>query len=222
MRTWVNKRDILFAYPFWKSAFDRLLALLAIAFLAPFLALIAIGIRLDSPGSPIFAQERVGKDCRRFTVYKFRTMYVNNDDSEFNKWARKMITENVPYRLDHQGKAIYKIVDDPRVTRFGALLRKTNFDELPQILNVLRGEMSFVGPRPEIPFAVEMYKEWHKKRLSVKPGITGLWQVCGRGCVSFDDMVRLDIEYIERRSPLLDGKIMLQTVGLVLRMDGAY
>ncbi|MCK4723263.1 MAG: sugar transferase, partial [Dehalococcoidia bacterium] len=104
----------------------------------------------------------------------------------------------------------------------GALLRKTNLDELPQLFNVLKGEMSFVGPRPDIPFSVELYEDWHRKRLSVKPGITGMWQVCERANLSFDDMVRLDIEYVERQSPLLDSKIMLLTVDTILRRDGSY
>lgn len=212
----------LFTYPFWKGVFDRLLALLAIVVLSPLLILIAMGIRLDSPGGPLFCQERVGKDRRRFTAYKFRTMQTNNNDNEYKAYLRKYILENAPYRLDQDGQGVYKVVDDQRVTRFGALLRKTNLDELPQLFNVLKGEMSFIGPRPDIRFSVEMYQDWHQKRLSATPGITGLWQVCGRKGLSFDDMVRLDIDYIERQSPLLDAKIMLQTVGIILRRDGSH
>ncbi len=211
----------LFMYPWWKGIFDRLLALLAVVISFPLLVLIAIGIRLDSPGSAILRQERVGRDRRKFAAYKFRTMHVNNDDSEYREYLRRYILENAPYRLDGQGRGVYKVVDDPRVTRFGALLRKTNLDELPQVLNVLRGEMSFVGPRPDIPFAVEMYGDWHRKRLCVTPGITGLWQVCGRKNLSFNDMVRFDIDYIDRQSPLLDAKILLLTIGTVLRRDGS-
>ncbi len=220
--TW-NKGGIHyhFTYPWWKGIFDRLLALLSIVLLSPLSVLIVIGIRLDSPGSPIFCQERVGKDGHRFTAYKFRTMHINNDDSEYKEYLQKYILENAPYRLDQQGRGIYKVVDDPRVTKFGALLRKTNLDELPQLFNVLKREMSFVGPRPDIPFAVEMYNDWQRKRLSATPGITGLWQVCGRKSLSFDDMVRLDIDYIERQSPLLDAKILLRTAGSVLTRDGS-
>jgi lipopolysaccharide/colanic/teichoic acid biosynthesis glycosyltransferase len=148
-------------------------------------------------------------------------MYLNNDESEFKQWVSKAILENASYALDHEGKPIYKVVGDARVTRFGAVLRKTNLDELPQIINVLKGEMSFIGPRPEIPFAVDMYRDWHRQRLSVEPGITGLWQTCGRGHVSFDDMVRLDIDYIERQSPLLDAKITLLTVSTILGRNGS-
>jgi len=123
--------------------------------------------------------------------------------------------------VDGDGQGVYKVINDPRVTRFGALLRKTNLEELPQFFNVLRGEMSVVGPRPDIPFAVGMYKEWHRKRLEVKPGITGLWQVSGRKGLSFEDMVRLDIEYIERQSFILDIKILLLTISTILRRDGS-
>ncbi len=218
-----SKRGVrcLFTYQFYKGVFDRSLATLVIVVLAPLMALIAIGIRLDSPGSPIFAQERVGKGGRRFTAYKFRTMYINSDDNEYKAYLRKYVMENAPYRVDEQGQGIYKVVDAPGVTRFGALLRKTNLDELPQVFNVVKGEMCLIGPRPDVPFAVEMYNDWHRKRLSAKPGITGLWQVCGRKTLSFNEMVRMDIEYIKKQSPLLDFKILLLTFGTVLSRDGS-
>lgn len=218
----IEKIHQLLTYGQWKGLLDRLLALLLITILFPFIALIAIGIRLDSRGWPIFTQKRVGKDGCIFTIYKFRTMRVNNDDGEYKEYVRRLVNEDVPYRTDHQGKALYKVVDDTRVTRFGALLRKTNLDELPQIFNVLKGEMSFIGPRPDIPFAVEMYGDWHRKRLCATPGISGLWQVSGRSGRSFDDMVQLDIDYIENQSLLLDSKIVLQTMGVVLGRDGSY
>jgi len=198
-----------------------LLAALVIVLSSPLLALIAIGVRFDSPGGALFRQERVGKDGRNFIAYKFRTMFINNDDQDYKAYLRKYILENAPYQLDQHGQAVYKVVNDPRVTRFGTLLRKTNLDELPQLFNVLKGEMSFIGPRPDIPFAVDIYQAWHHKRLSVTPGITGLWQVNGRRNLPFDDMVRLDIEYIERQSPLLDVKILLRTMRTVLMGDGS-
>ena len=170
----------LFSYSWWKGIFDRLVALVGIAVLSPLLVAIAAVVRLDSPGSPIFAQERVGKDGRRFTAYKFRTMYKDNDDGEYRTYLRQYILENAAYRVDEKGQGIYKVVDDNGVTRAGALLRKSNLDELPQLFTILRGEMSLIGPRPDVPFAVKMYNDWHRKRLSAKPGITGLWQVCGR------------------------------------------
>ena len=217
------KREVchLTLYQWWKGIFDRLLALLSIVILSPLMMLIAIGVKTDSPGSPLFRQERAGKDGHLFTAYKFRTMRMDNDDSEYKTYLRKYILENAHYRLDQNGQGIYKVIDDPRVTRFGALLRKTNLDELPQLINVLKGEMSFVGPRPDIPFALEMYNSWHRKRLSTTPGITGLWQVYGRKSLPFDDMVRLDVDYIEKQSLLLDAKILLLTVRTVLMGDGS-
>ena len=212
----------LFAYATWKGAFDRGLALLSIVVLSPLLVLIAIAIRIDSTGSPIFTQERVGKGGRRFAVYKFRTMNANNDDTEYKAYLTRLITEGSPYVIDQRQRAVYKVVDDQRVTRVGALLRKTNLDELPQLFNVLKGEMSFIGPRPDIPFAVEMYTKWHRKRLLVKPGITGLWQVCERTNRSFDEMVSLDIDYAERQSPLLDSRIVLRTLVTIFGRDGSY
>jgi len=196
------------------------MALLGIIISSPLLALIAVGIRLDSHESPIYPQERVGKDGNRFIAYKFRTMHTNGDDSKYKEYLRKYVLENAPYRVDENGNGVYK-VDDSHVTRFGQLLRKTNLDELPQLFNVLKGEMSFVGPRPDIPFAVSMYEDWHRKRLDIKPGITGLWQVCGRKNLPFEGMVRLDIDYIKRQSLFLDAKILLLTVGIILKMDGS-
>src|SRR4030042_992900 len=219
MNTYIKKGEkgrCLLNYLFWKDVIDRFLALAAVIALALVLALITIAIVMDSPGSPIFLQERVGRNGQRFRVYKFRTMYENNDDSEFKKRAMEAIVTNKPF---------CKYYDDPRVTRLGAILRKTNLDELPQILNVLKGEMAFVGPRPEIPFTMELYgeqsKEKYWKRLSVKPGITGLWQVRGRGRVTFNDMVGFDIEYVERQSPLLDASILLRTMGTVFGNNGS-
>ncbi len=212
----------LFSNPYWKRIIDRFLALVMVVVLSPSLALIAIMIRLDSPGRAVFTQERVGENGRRFNIHKFRTMHVNGDDSQYKEYVSRLITEDVPYTVDHQGKALYKIPDDQRVTRFGAFLRRTNLDELPQLFNVVKGEMSLVGPRPDIPFAVEMYRDWHRKRLSVTPGMTGLWQVSGLNRLSFEEMVKLDIEYADSRSLLLDCKILFRTIGVVLGRDGSY
>ena len=211
----------LSTYQWWKGVFDRILAFIAIVASSPLLAIIAIMIKLDSPGSAIFRREQVRENGRIFTAYKFRTMYTNNDDQVYKAYIAKYVLEDAPYAIDNNGQEVYKVVDDPRVTRFGALLRKTNLDELPQLFNVLKGEMSFVGPRPDIPFAVAMYKDWHMKRICIKPGITGLWQVYGRKELSFEDMVRLDIEYIGRQSMFLDAKILMLTVGTILKRDGS-
>ena len=211
----------LFTYKWWKGILDRVMAFLLVVVLSPVLVIITLAIKLDSSGNAIYRREQVGENNRNFIAYKFRTMKENNNDSEYKKYLAKYILENAPYKVDENGQAVYKVVDDPRVTRIGSLLRKTNLDELPQLINVLKGEMSFIGPRPDIPYAVAMYKDWHKKRLNAKPGITGLWQVCHRKGIPFEGMVRLDIDYIKQQSLLLDTKIALKTVVTILTKDGS-
>jgi len=149
-------------------------------------------------------------------------MFVDNDDSEYREYVRSLITGGVPYKTQQNGRPVYKIDDDARVTRLGEFLRRTNLDELPQLLNVLKGEMSCVGPRPDTPFAIEMYQDWHLNRLSAIPGITGLWQVSDRSSLTFDEMVRLDIQYINNWSPLLDCRILLLTARVILARDGSH
>jgi lipopolysaccharide/colanic/teichoic acid biosynthesis glycosyltransferase len=169
----------------------------------------AIAIRLDSPGPIVFKQMRTGRDGVRFPMYKFRTMVRN--------------AEELKASLQHLNilpAPDFKIPNDPRITRVGKLLRKTSLDELPQVLNVIRGEMSIVGPRPT-SFAASTYDLWHSERLEVVPGITGLWQVKGRGTMTFDERLRLDIEYIERRSTSLDLKLIVMTALAVFRGSGA-
>jgi lipopolysaccharide/colanic/teichoic acid biosynthesis glycosyltransferase len=214
------KMSSLLKYSFWKEIADRLMAIPIIIALSPFLALISIMIAIDSHGTPIFAQERVGKNGRRFVAYKFRTMPVEHDDRKYKEYIRQYVNEDSPYRVDENGNGIYK-VDDAKTTRFGSILRKTNLDELPQIYNVLKGDMSLIGPRPDIPYAVDLYKDWHRKRLDAKPGIIGLWQVSNRKNQSFEGMVRLDIDYIKKQSPLLDAKILLLAVSTIMRGDGS-
>ena len=208
-------------YETWKSISDRFLAALLIVVLSPLLVIIALGVMIDSPGGPFFRQERIGKAGRKFTLYKFRSMHRKHDDSKYQAFLKKYIIENVSTRLDENGQDVYQLIRDPRVTRFGFFLRRTSLDELPQLVNILKGEMAFIGPRPDIPFAVNMYEERHKARLRARPGVTGLWQVSGRRKLSFDDMVRLDVEYIERQSLALDAKILLFTVREMLFPDGA-
>ncbi len=207
-------------YTWWKNIFDRFLALLALLILSPLLTLVAILVRVDSPGGSIFGQERVGKDGRLFTIYKFRTMYENNDDSKYKAFLREFVLEGVSGRQEEKGQNSYELVVNPRVTRVGKLLRRTSLDELLQFVNVLKGEMAIVGPRPDIPFTVAMYQPHHRDRLRARPGITGLWQVSGRRIVPFEEMVRLDIDYINRQSLLLDAKILLLTVREVLMRNG--
>lgn len=198
-----------------KGIIERLFALIAVMVLLPILALISICVIVDSPGGAIFRQERVGKNGRRFIIYKFRTMRGTTDDDEYREILRKLVTEGKPHMF-------HKAEFQPRVTRVGAPLRKTNLDELPQLFNVIKGDMGLVGPRPDVPYTVEFYEDWMRRRLSIKPGMTGLWQVSGGNWLSFDEMVRLDIDYIERQSPLMDSKILLQTIGIVLGRDGSY
>jgi lipopolysaccharide/colanic/teichoic acid biosynthesis glycosyltransferase len=174
---------------------------------------IAVIIRLDSKGNPIFSQERVGKDGKTYILHKFRTMYKDHDDSKYHEYMQQFVQENSACLFDESGDDKFELIDDPRITRVGSLLRRSSLDELPQLLNIIKGEMSFIGPRPDIPFAVEFYKEHHKQRFQVKPGITGLWQIFpDRRRISFEDTIKLDIDYIKQQSLLLDIKIIVRTV----------
>jgi lipopolysaccharide/colanic/teichoic acid biosynthesis glycosyltransferase len=175
------------------------------------MALIALMIKLESPGSVLFQQERVGRNGRRFTVYKFRSMIEGAEEQQ-----------EALQNLNEAEGPLFKIRDDPRTTRVGKLLRKLSLDELPQFYNVLRGEMSLIGPRPPLPAEVKQYQEWHKRRLEVSPGITGLSQISGRSELSFDETALLDIYYVENWSLGLDTKIMLQTIPRVIFGNGAY
>lgn len=195
-----------------KRAVDVLLSLLALPLFLILLPIFALLIRLDSPGPIFFRQERIGKDGKPFYVYKFRTM-VN---------GAHLMKAEVAHMSKYQGDTLLKVVNDPRITRVGRFLRRTSIDELPQLLNVLRGEMSWVGPRPNTPDEVMQYDRWQHKRLNVLPGITGLWQVSGRSDVPFDEMCLLDIFYIENWTLGLDIRIILQTIPHVLFGSGAY
>jgi exopolysaccharide biosynthesis polyprenyl glycosylphosphotransferase len=196
---------------------------MALIILAPILFVIAVAIKLSSPGPVLFRQKRIAQYGVPFTCLKFRSMYSGSDSSVHMKFIKRYIAGNVDRDAPGAGKVVYKITDDPRVTRVGRFLRKTSLDELPQFLNVLQGEMSLVGPRPPIPYELEAYDVWHRRRfLEVKPGITGLWQVNGRSRSRFDDMVRLDLKYAKAWSLSLDIKILLQTPQAVFSGDGAY
>lgn len=175
------------------------------------MVLIAIAIRLDSDGPIIFRQVRVGRFGRKFRMYKFRTMHDG---------AEEMLDE-VRHLNEEPSQLIIKIKDDPRVTRLGRFLRGTSLDELPQLFNILKGEMAVVGPRPPTPDEVEQYDDYQIQRLRTTPGLTGLWQVSGRKNLSFNEMVELDVEYADRQSLWLDLWIMLMTIPAVLRADGA-
>jgi exopolysaccharide biosynthesis polyprenyl glycosylphosphotransferase len=192
--------------------------------LSPLLAAIAAIIKLTSKGPVIFEQERLGRSGARFKCLKFRTMYTDNDPKIHQEYIQQFISGNeVSANGNGSQRPVYKIVNDPRITTVGRFLRKTSLDELPQFWNVLRGEMSLVGPRPPVLYEFEIYDIWHRRRiLDVKPGVTGLWQVSGRSRTRFDDMVRLDLRYCQTWSLWLDLKILLSTPRAVFGGDGAY
>jgi len=192
-------------YRIGKRAVDVAAAVLILALFSPLLLLIVLLIRVDSKGSPIFRQVRVGKDGKLFNFYKFRSMIRDAD-------RRKASLRE----LNEAEEPLFKIRDDPRITRVGRVLRKTSLDELPQMLNVLKGDMSLVGPRPHLPEEVERYTEEQRGRLSVTPGITCLWQATHRCSTQFNEWIRSDLEYVRNRSPWLDIKILIQTVWIVL------
>jgi exopolysaccharide biosynthesis polyprenyl glycosylphosphotransferase len=203
-----------------KRAFDSMIAAIAITFLLPLWLLIALLIKLDSRGPVFYAQERVGMDGRLFLLYKFRTMKAGADPELHREYQRAFIAGRAEANLGDDQQPTYKLLSDPRITRVGKLLRRTSLDEVPQLLNVLIGEMSVVGPRPPIPYEVEAYELWHRKRLDMKPGVTGLWQVSGRNRLPFEEMVRLDLFYIENWSLLLDLKIILRTGFVMIGREG--
>lgn len=192
--------------------------------LFPVLLLISIIIKLTSKGPTLFRQLRIGQHGKEFTFLKFRSMYENSDATLHKEYVSRFIAGDAPMKESADGKSsAYKVIDDPRVTPFGRFLRKTSLDELPQLINVLKGEMSLVGPRPPLPYEFDCYDVWHLRRIvEVKPGITGLWQVCGRSRMSFDEMVRLDLRYATHWSLWLDFLILAMTPGVVLSGDGAY
>jgi lipopolysaccharide/colanic/teichoic acid biosynthesis glycosyltransferase len=179
--------------------------------LSPLLTIISLLIKLESPGPIIFKQERIGKDQKPFTIFKFRSMCHNADA------LKERLTD-----LNEAQGPLFKIQKDPRLTRVGKVIRKYSLDELPQLWNVLKGEMSLVGPRPPVRSEVEEYSEWAQKRLNIKPGITGLWQVSGRSDLSFDEMLKLDIYYMWNWSLSNDLKILLRTIPVVISGHGSY
>jgi exopolysaccharide biosynthesis polyprenyl glycosylphosphotransferase len=207
---WHERRWLI--YPsVLKRTLDVFLASLGLLAMLPLWLVIVFAIRLDSPGPAIFIQDRVGRHGRRFRFYKFRSMYVDAEGRLDELLACNEIDGPV-----------FKIRNDPRVTRVGGFLRRTSLDELPQLINVLKGDMSMVGPRPPLPREVDEYRPSDIFRLSVKPGLTCLWQISGRSNVSFDQWMEYDREYVRDMSLWLDLGILLRTVGAVLTMRGAY
>ena len=209
-----------FSYRFWKRVVDIFGALIGLLLFSPLIILFALLIKTTSRGPLIYSQQRIGQLMQPFTFYKFRTMRPNNDNSIHKQYVQKLIEGNG----ENQGSGdepVYKL-KDPRVTPIGQILRKTSMDEIPQLFNVLKGEMSLVGPRPPIDYEVEKYQSWHLRRIfEAKPGVTGLWQVYGRSKTTFDEMVRLDLQYVENRSILLDLKIILLTFSAIFKTNQA-
>ena len=205
----------------FKRGLDMIGSLALLALLLPAYLAIAALVKLTSAGPVFFRQQRVGEMGRPFRMLKFRTMHVNADQAIHQQYVTQFINSGAPVR-ESGTNGVFKIVNDPRVTPIGRVLRKTSLDELPQFWNVLRGDMSLVGPRPPLPYEVEQYKPWHYRRvLEAKPGITGLWQVTGRSRTSFDDMVRLDLRYARTCSIWTDMKILLATPRAVISGKGA-
>lgn len=199
-------------FPRTKRVCDIVISFLALAMLTPILLLTGVLIRLESRGPILFKQQRVGIDSNPFTMYKFRSMF--NDASERRK---QLEAEN-----EMDKGVLFKIKHDPRITRVGKIIRKTSIDELPQLLNVLKGDMSLVGPRPPLPDEVAQYSNSDRIRLDVLPGITCLWQVSGRSDIPFDQQVKLDTQYIEKQSLSFDLLLLLKTIPAVLKGNGAY
>lgn len=221
-----------------KRVTDAAIVSLSLLFVLPLLVFIAVLIRLDSPGPAIFKQERVGAKRRMrngmmeweetpFTIYKFRTMKVDAKSTLHRQFIEAYIAGDEARMAEIQAEQAkeseskYKLANDPRVTRVGKFLRKTSLDELPQLWNVVAGDMSLVGPRPPIPYEVELYQPHHHERLRTTPGLTGLWQVKGRSATSFEEMVRMDVEYIQQQTLWLDVKLIIGTVTAVISGRGA-
>jgi lipopolysaccharide/colanic/teichoic acid biosynthesis glycosyltransferase len=206
---------------FVKRAMDVVASAGLLLLLTPLLLLIGLAIKLTSKGPIFFKQIRVGQYGRCFTFLKFRSMVANNDSSIHQEFVTKLIAGKAPG--ENMERPVYKIKDDKRITWVGKLLRRSSLDEVPQLINVLRGDMSLVGPRPAIPYEVSAYRTWHRRRVfEAKPGLTGLWQIEGRSRVSFDEMVRMDLRYAKDWSLWLDLKILVLTPLAVLRGTGAY
>lgn len=206
-----------------KRGMDLVIATTVLVLVSPFMALIALLVRASSHGPAVFRQQRVGLNGQMFICYKFRSMVADADSQIHKEYVTAYASGQIrqPRGARERQKLPYKLTNDNRVTPFGRFLRQSSLDELPQLFNVLKGEMSIVGPRPDVPYSVKLYKDWHQKRLQVKPGVTGLWQVKGRGMVPFEEMMRLDAEYVQNQSIWNDIRILLLTIPAVLLTRGA-
>lgn len=211
----VEKRALFDNVPFYyellKRSFDIIVSFTALVLLSPVFLAVAVFIKLDSGGPVLFRQKRNGFKGRVFEIYKFRSMVADAETKLIELEDRNQVSGFV-----------FKVRNDPRVTRVGRVIRKTSIDELPQLINILKGDMSFVGPRPPIEKEVQQYESWHNLRLSVRPGLTGLWQVSGRNSIGFEDMCRMDLKYIRERCLLYDLKIILRTIPVLLGDSKAF
>jgi lipopolysaccharide/colanic/teichoic acid biosynthesis glycosyltransferase len=194
-----------------KRSLDLAASIVGLLLASPILALVAIGVKLESRGPVLFRQERLGLGGRPFTLYKFRSMFSSAEEERHRDHARELIRGDSAATVGAE-KVWVPIAADPRVTRLGAFLRRSHLDELPQLINIVRGEMSLVGPRPPIPYEVEVYEPWHLRRLSVIPGLTGLWQATAWGRIPFDEGVALDLSYVDRRSFGFDLRLIGRTL----------
>jgi exopolysaccharide biosynthesis polyprenyl glycosylphosphotransferase len=208
--------------PEWdeKRILDIVLSSLALIMLFPFFLVVGIGIKLSSNGPVIFKQERIGKNGQPFWFYKFRSMHMHNSDSRHKEYVQNFIKKSCKDQSDNI--EVYKITDDPRIFSFGKLIRKTSIDEFPQLFNVIKGDMALVGPRPCLSYEWDCYENWHKRRLNILPGCTGLWQALGRSSVTFQEMVILDLYYISNMTLWLDLKIVLQTLPVIFLGKGGH
>jgi lipopolysaccharide/colanic/teichoic acid biosynthesis glycosyltransferase len=203
-----------------KHGLDALITLPLLLLLVPLFVVIGISIKLSSPGPVFYRAKAIGKNGKQFIMYKFRSMRIDNGCDIHKNYVTKLIKGEI--RGEGNERQVFKITDDPRITFVGKLLRKFSLDELPQLINVLKGDMSLVGPRPCLPYEFEVYKDWHKKRLSIRPGISGLWQIAGRSAVTFEDMVMLDLYYIYNRNVLMDMNVLYETIFAIVGKRGAY
>jgi lipopolysaccharide/colanic/teichoic acid biosynthesis glycosyltransferase len=201
-----------------KPILDYFIAIILLILASPLFLIFAIGIKLYSPGPVFYHQKRIGKDGKPFRMIKFRSMRVNADTTPHKEYVQSLIRQNT--RPRDLGRDTLKLEADPRITGLGKILRSFGLDELPQLINVLRGEMSIVGPRPSLDYELEVYEDWHKNRLAVLPGITGVWQVTAHNSVSFNEMVQIDLDYIQKANLWLDLKVMLLTPIEMLKKKG--
>jgi lipopolysaccharide/colanic/teichoic acid biosynthesis glycosyltransferase len=216
-----SKKSYRSSYIF-KRVIDVVGSLIGLILVSPIIFITAIAVKATSPGPIIFRQTRVEIKGERFSLYKFRSMVWGSDDQIHREYVTELIKgKHEKVNRGNRDKPLFKMNNDPRITRLGRIIRKLSIDELLQFINVLRGDMGLVGPRPHLPYEVENHKPWHLRRMEVKPGITGLWQVGGRSQTSFDDMVRMDLRYVRDWSLWLDVEILLKTVKAVIHSNGA-